>query len=65
MEWPIHYCKQPFFRPKLKKKKVANLYFTGSAYRAWPWSTPALISGKLVSELIVKNVKLLNMKSIF
>jgi len=31
-----------FLRPKLKSKKVANLYFTGQAYRAWPWSTACL-----------------------
>jgi len=47
-----------FLRPKLKSKKVANLYFTGQLTVPGPGVPPALISGKLVSELIVKNVKL-------
>lgn len=41
-----------FLRPKLKSKKVANLYFTGQLTVPGPGVPPALISGKLVSELI-------------
>ena len=44
-----------FLRPKLKSKKVNNLYFTGQLTVPGPGVPPALISGKLVSELIKKN----------
>ncbi len=44
-----------FLRPKLKSKKVKNLYFTGQLTVPGPGVPPALISGKLVSELIRKN----------
>ena len=43
-----------FLRPKLKSKKVKNLYFTGQLTVPGPGVPPALISGKLVSELITK-----------
>lgn len=47
-----------FLRPKLKSSKVKNLYFTGQLTVPGPGVPPALISGKLVSELI--NKQLLN-----
>lgn len=43
-----------FLRPKLKSKKVSNLYFTGQLTVPGPGVPPALISGKLVSDLINK-----------
>jgi phytoene desaturase len=43
-----------FLRPKLKSKKVTNLYFTGQLTVPGPGVPPALISGKLVSDLIEK-----------
>jgi phytoene desaturase len=43
-----------FLRPKLKSKKVQNLYFTGQLTVPGPGVPPALISGKLVSELVNK-----------
>ena len=43
-----------FLRPKLKSKKVDNLYFTGQLTVPGPGVPPALISGKLVSKLIIK-----------
>ena len=46
-----------FLRPKLKSKKVNNLYFTGQLTVPGPGVPPALISGKLVSELINKKIK--------
>ncbi len=45
-----------FLRPKLKSKKVKNLYFTGQLTVPGPGVPPALISGKLVSELIEKHI---------
>ncbi len=45
-----------FLRPKLKSRKVKNLYFTGQLTVPGPGVPPALISGKLVSELIQKNL---------
>jgi phytoene desaturase len=44
-----------FLRPKLKSKKVDSLYFTGQLTVPGPGVPPALISGKLVSELINKS----------
>ena len=43
-----------FLRPKLKSKKVKNLYFTGQLTVPGPGVPPALISGKLVAGLIDK-----------
>ncbi|RED45989.1 phytoene desaturase family protein [Seonamhaeicola aphaedonensis] len=44
-----------FLRPKLKSSKVKNLYFTGQLTVPGPGVPPSLISGKLVSELIIKH----------
>lgn len=41
-------------RPKLKSKKVDNLYFCGQLTVPGPGVPPSLISGKIVSELILK-----------
>lgn len=49
-----------FLRPKLQSGKLRNLFFTGQLTVPGPGVPPALISGKLVSELILKylNAKL-------
>ena len=44
-----------FLRPNLRSKKVSDLYFTGQLTVPGPGVPPALISGKLVSELIIKD----------
>jgi len=44
-----------FLRPKLKSKKVKQLFFTGQLTVPGPGVPPSLISGKLVAELIAKN----------
>ena len=41
-------------RPRLKSKKVKNLYFTGQLTVPGPGVPPSLISGKIVSKLINK-----------
>jgi len=46
-----------FLRPKLQSKKVPNLYYTGQLTVPGPGVPPALISGKIVSELINKSQK--------
>ena len=43
-----------FLRPKIKSKKVKNLFFTGQLTVPGPGVPPSLISGKLVAELINK-----------
>jgi phytoene desaturase len=43
-----------FLRPKLKSKKVDQLYFTGQLTVPGPGVPPSLISGKLVADLIRK-----------
>jgi len=45
-----------FLRPKLQSKKLKNLFFTGQLTVPGPGVPPALISGKLVSELIINYV---------
>ena len=41
-----------FLRPKLKSKKVKDLYFTGQLTVPGPGVPPSLISGKLVASLV-------------
>ena len=43
-----------FLRPKLKSKKVNNLFFTGQQTVPGPGVPHSLISGKLVSDIIIK-----------
>ena len=45
-----------FLRPKLKSKKVKNLFFTGQLTVPGPGVPPSLISGKLSAELIIKQI---------
>lgn len=45
-----------FLKPKMKSKKISNLFFTGQLTVPGPGVPPSLISGKVVSELITKSV---------
>ncbi len=49
-----------FLRPKIISKKVKNLFFTGQLTVPGPGVPPSIISGKIVSNLIIK--QLLNQK---
>ena len=44
-----------FLRPKIKSSKVKNLYFKSQLTVPGPGVPPALISGKIATELIIKN----------
>ena len=44
-----------FLRPKIKSKKLKNLYFSGQLTVPGPGVPPAIVSGKLVSDLILSN----------
>ena len=46
-----------FLRPKIKSKKVKNLFFTGQLTVPGPGVPPALISGKIAANLIDKQYK--------
>lgn len=46
-----------FLRPKIKSKKVNNLFFTGQLTVPGPGVPPALISGKIASTSILKQLK--------
>jgi phytoene desaturase len=46
-----------FLRPKIKSKKVKNLFFTGQLTVPGPGVPPAIISGKIVSDMVIKNSK--------
>lgn len=43
-----------YLRPKIKSRKIGNLYFAGQLTVPGPGVPPGLISGKLVSDLIIK-----------
>lgn len=45
-----------FLRPKIKSKKVKNLFFTGQLTVPGPGVPPSLISGKIAAELILKTI---------
>lgn len=45
-----------FLRPSLKSSKVKNLFFTGQLTVPGPGVPPSLISGKLVSDLLIKKL---------
>ncbi|WNJ16390.1 phytoene desaturase family protein [Pontibacter sp. G13] len=46
-----------FFKPRLKSKKVSNLYYTGHLTVPGPGVPPSLISGQVVSSLIEDELK--------
>ena len=46
-----------FLRPKIKSKKVKNLFFTGQLTVPGPGVPPAIISGKIVSDMVINNSK--------
>ena len=48
-----------FLRPKLKSKKLDNLFFTGQLTVPGPGVPPALISGKIASNLIIKQFSII------
>tara|TARA_A100001035_G_scaffold269837_1_gene256300 strand:- start:33396 stop:34865 length:1470 start_codon:yes stop_codon:yes gene_type:complete len=44
-----------FFKPKIRNRKVKNLYYTGQLTVPGPGMPPALVSGKIVAEQILKD----------
>jgi len=46
-----------FLRPKIKSKKVNNLFFTGQLTVPGPGVPPALISGKIAAQSILKQLR--------
>ncbi|RMG53873.1 MAG: phytoene desaturase [Bacteroidetes bacterium] len=44
-----------FFKPKLKAKKVDNLYYTGQLTVPGPGVPPSLISGRVVAKEVIKD----------
>ena len=48
-------CRGKFLRPKFQSKKVIKLYFSGQLTVPGPGVPPAIVSGKLVSDIILKN----------
>lgn len=46
-----------FLRPKIKSKKIDNLFFTGQLTVPGPGVPPSLISGKVVAEQILNQIK--------
>lgn len=53
-----------FLRPKLKSKKLDNMYFTGQLTVPGPGVPPALISGKLTASLVQKHHHLYQIKKL-
>ncbi|MBL7773333.1 MAG: phytoene desaturase [Chitinophagaceae bacterium] len=46
-----------FLKPKMRNKKVHNLFYTGQLTVPGPGVPPSIISGQLVADYIVKNFK--------
>lgn len=46
-----------FLKPKLKHKKISNLFFAGQLTHPGPGLPPSLISGEIVAQLIQKDFK--------
>jgi phytoene desaturase len=46
-----------FLKPKLKSKRIKNLWFTGQLTTPGPGVPPSLISGQVVAEDIFKTIK--------
>ena len=44
-------------KPKIKNKKIKNLFYTGQLTVPGPGVPPSLISGKIVAEQVIKNLK--------
>ena len=44
-----------FMKPKMKSRKLDNLYFTGQLTVPGPGIPPALISGQIVAREVMKN----------
>ena len=42
---------------KIKNKKIKNLFYTGQLTVPGPGVPPSLISGKIVAEQVIKNLK--------
>ena len=45
-----------FLKPKIRSKKVSNLYYTGQLTVPGPGVPPSLISGQIVAEEIIKKI---------
>jgi phytoene desaturase len=46
-----------FLKPKIKNKKIKNLYFTGQLTSPGPGVPPSLISGQMVAMEMIKELK--------
>lgn len=46
-----------FLKPKIKSKKVKNLYYTGQLTVPGPGVPPSLISGQIVANQIIKDFR--------
>ncbi len=46
-----------FFKPKMKSKKVSNLFFTGQLTVPGPGVPPSIISGRVVADEVAKEAK--------
>jgi phytoene desaturase len=46
-----------FLKPRIKHKKMSNLYFTGQLTAPGPGVPPSLISGQVVADHILQNIK--------
>ncbi|MDX1939727.1 MAG: phytoene desaturase family protein [Saprospiraceae bacterium] len=47
-----------FLKPRLRSKKVSNLFYAGQLTTPGPGMPPSLISGQVVAKEIIKNIKL-------
>jgi phytoene desaturase len=46
-----------FFKPKMRNKKISNLFYTGQLTVPGPGVPPALISGKIAAQQLLEYLK--------
>ena len=60
ISWGLEFkSNEQLLQLKIKSKKLKNLYFSGQLTVPGPGVPPAIVSGKLVSDLILKDEKII------
>ena len=51
---PIHYYRRRILKPKIRNKKIKNLFYAGQLTVPGPGVPPSLISGKIAATQLIK-----------
>ncbi len=58
MVLPIHYFRRPILKPRIKNKKIKNLFYAGQLTVPGPGVPPSLISGKIAANQLIKHLNI-------